>query len=122
MLTKYLIMRPELPHETREVHDWPREPGYDRIASLLEEFFPGGRFEQVSVWADFAGGTHYGALDMFVDGEGLIKNLPRNEAATAIYRRAALMGKSRLPAPPSDPEQMSFIAGPAVLFSRRIWF
>lgn len=121
MLTKYLIMRPGQSHETGEVHDWPREPGYDRIAALVRPLLDGADLEQVSVLADFGGGTRYEQLDMFVDDEGLIKNLPRNEAATLIYRRAAMMGKARIP-PPTDPESMSYIAGPAVLFSRRVWF
>lgn len=121
MKTRYLIMRPDEPHETREVHDWPREPGYDRIKALLEEWFPSGHFEQVNVLADFGGGERYEQLDMFVDDTGHLQHLPRNEAATIVYRRAALMGRARIPIP-SDPESLSWIAGPAVLFSRRVWF
>jgi len=60
-------------------------------------------------------------LDMFVDENGLMKQLPRNEVATTEYRRACLAGKTVVP-PPSDPELLNFIVGPAVLFERRVWF
>ena len=41
----------------------------------------------------------------------------RNEAATAIYRNNVL---SQVPG--KEPETLPCIVGPAVLFSRRVWF
>lgn len=116
MLTRLLIMRPDQPHETREV-DLPDDPGYDRLKSLLQQLLDGAHLERIAVLADFAGGLDYRWSDMFVDSDGLLKELPRNEAATGIYRRAALQHEPRL-----HPESLSFIAGPAILLSRRVWF
>ncbi len=119
MKTKMLIMRPDQPHETVEI-DLPEEPGYDKLSKIVEPLL-NGPLEQVSVWADFYGGTSYQPLDMFVHDCGLLEGLPRNEAATLIYRRANQMGKSSAPKV-DDPEKLSFIAGVAVLFDRRVWF
>lgn len=55
--------------------------------------------------------------DMFVDEIGLIDGLPRNEAATDIYR--SFWRKHH---PEDDPESLPHIAGPALIFSRRVWF
>ena len=46
-----------------------------------------------------------------------MKNLPRNEKATAIYRNNWLTQH-----PNTDPEMMAFIVGPAVVFSDRVWY
>jgi hypothetical protein len=54
--------------------------------------------------------------DMFVDENGHAKNLPRNEAATAIYRAYSLRQH-----PNTDPESLPFIAGTAVLFDAPVW-
>lgn len=120
MTTKALIMRPDGSCETRE-YELARAPGYDKLKEILTPLLDGAALEHVAVLADFSGGVKYGALDMFVDDTGLLKNLPRNEAATLLYRRANLMGRSAAPKA-SDPEMLSFICGPAVLFSRRVWF
>lgn len=121
MQTKVLIMRPDdQSNETRE-YDLPRAPGYEALRKIIAPILERGALEHVSVWADFGGGTKYKALDMFVDDCGLLKNLPRNEAATVIYRRANQVGKSNQPKA-DDPEDLSFICGTAILFSRRVWF
>jgi len=114
--TKLLIMRPDQPHETREV-ELPRDPGYDRLRALLDPLLDGGNLEHVSVLADFAGGLNFKPADMFVDDDGHSKGLPRNETATVIYRRNWLLRH-----PDVDPESIPFIVGPAVLFHRRVWF
>jgi hypothetical protein len=44
------------------------------------------------------------------------KGLPRNENATVIYRRNALLRQGV-----KDPETLPWIAGPAVLFERIVW-
>jgi hypothetical protein len=56
-------------------------------------------------------------LDMFVDEDSHGRERPRNEAATTIYRANALRQF-----PGTDPESLPWIAGPAVLFDRRVWF
>lgn len=96
---------------TSHMVEWPEDPGYDRIRILMEPILSGGHLEHVTV---LHGGR---AADMFVDEEGLIKGLPRNEAATKIYRNNWLTKH-----PKTDPETISFIAGNAVLFERRVWF
>jgi hypothetical protein len=56
--------------------------------------------------------------DMFVDEQGEAKNLPRNEAATTVYRNNWLTAH-----PKADPESIPYVYGDAVLFtSRQIWF
>jgi hypothetical protein len=118
--TKMLIMRPDQPHETQEC-ELPREPGYDRLRVLLRPLLDGAELEHVYVLADFNGGTSYRRCDMFVDEFGAINRLPRNEAATEIYRRAYLRARSRQQQL-IDPEQLAYIHGPAVLFDRIVWF
>lgn len=116
METKIKIIRPEMAHETRDL-DMPREPGYAALRQLLAPLLDKGPLERVAVLADFDGGDNFEPTDMFVDENGHLKSLPRNEDATAIYRRAALLRH-----PEIDPESIPFIVGPAVLFSRRVWF
>lgn len=120
MITKLLIMRPEQPHESAE-HDLPREPGYHKLKEILTPLLDGAPLEHVSVLADFNGGLDFKPADMFVvDEMGHVRAggpLPRNEAATLIYRRASLLQR-----PGTDPESLPHIVGPAVLFSRRVWF
>lgn len=115
--TKYLIMRPDEPHETCTI-EWPLDPGYSRLKKLLMPLLDGNHLEHVSVLADFDGGTDFKRADMFVDECGALNGLPRNEAATAIYRRNAL---TRAPAD-YDTEQLPAIYGPAILFARLVWF
>lgn len=123
MLTKALVMRPDETHETKEF-DLPRDPGYEKLRDIIAPLL-GNRacLEHVSVLADpsFSGSMKFKPLDMFVDDCGLLKGLPRNEAATLIYRRANFMGKTAVP-PVDDPEKLNFIVGPAILFNRRVWF
>lgn len=110
--TQYRIMRADGSHEVREV-EWPREPGYQLIKGLIVPILEAD-LEHVSVMADFDGGTNYNRADMFVDSEGMVKELPINAEATAIYYRASMLrGQLR--------DEHS-IHGTAILFSRRIWF
>lgn len=120
MKTCICIMRPDQPHESREL-DLPGKPGYAGLKDLLKPLLDGADLERVAVLADFSGGTDYQPTDMFVDEMGTLKRLPRNEAATAIYRRATMMGRSGAPKP-KDPEDLPAIYGPAILFDRRVWF
>jgi hypothetical protein len=91
--------------------EWPGEPGFDAINKLVQPLIGGGHIEHVSV-------LHEGKpRDMFVDEEGLIKGFERNERATRIYRTNWLTRH-----PDCDPETLNFIAGPAVLFTKRVWY
>lgn len=54
--------------------------------------------------------------DMFVDEMGVGRGLPRNDAATKIYRAAWLSTH-----PGTDPETLPAIYGPAVLFDTQVW-
>ena len=112
METKYTVIQPDGTEEDRVV-EWPDDPGYDRIKSIVEPVLNGGWLEHVTVL--FNGEAH----DMFVDEEGRVphKNLPRNDKATEIYRAAALSRE-----PMRHPESLPWVAGPAVIFQRRVWF
>lgn len=122
---KYRIILPQ--HKSlkdSKVHSemWPIEPGLKLIQSIVENGVFGGDWqEHVSVWSDFDGGSAFKKLDMFVKEDGLRLGLARNEVATTEYRRACQMGLTAVPAQ-KDPEVLNFIIGPAVLFSRPVWF
>jgi len=95
--------------EEREV-DWPTEPSFKAIRALLDPIFLKRPWEHVSVLIEGR------RADMFVDESGHLAGLPRNEAATALYR-ANWMTRH----PDADPESIPWIAGVAVLFERIIW-
>lgn len=124
MLTKYTIIPADSSMNMieRDV-EWPYDPGYERIAPLVEpmlhEFGGKNMMEHVSVWLtpDFNPGPEGFRTDMFVDEMGLIDGLPRNDRATRIYRANWLTQH-----PETPPEGLSYIAGPAILFHRRVWF
>jgi len=101
------IMRPGAAVETREV----AYSGFSALRPLFEELLDGGFPEHVAVLHDGK------RADMFVDGDGIAKELDRNGAATAIYRNNTLTR-----APGTDPESLPAIVGTAVLCSRRVWF
>lgn len=96
--------------------DWPREPDFAQISELVNPLIqtPGqseAYFEHVRVW-------HMGAYtSMFVDDMSALKKLPVNEAATLIYH--ANMKREN---PDADTNDWPKIHGPAVLFSRNVWF
>jgi hypothetical protein len=115
METRLLVMKPDQPNE-RRTFELPMNPSYDELVDLVKLLIGCEHFEHVSVLSDFAGGLAFKRADMFVDEMGHQKRLPRNEAATIIYRRNALMHQGV-----KDPETLSWIAGPAVLFERRVW-
>lgn len=129
MITKFRVILPEDTMEqaysldrVREV-EWPAKPGYEMINALVMPFL-GGKghlLDHASVLEDFNFGENFVPLDMFVDELGLQNRLPRNEVATTAYRRANQMGLTGAPKA-ENVEQLNFIVGPAVLFSRRVWF
>ena len=88
------------------------EPTLLEISKLLRPLLHNPPLDHVAV---LYLGQH---RDMFVDERGHLRGLPRNKAATAIYRAAAL-------ARPNPPwaEAMPCIVGTAVIFpERRVWF
>jgi hypothetical protein len=115
MKTKMLIMRPDAPNHTMEI-ELVRDPSYDTLRTLLTPIIGCQHIEHVSVLADFKGGLDFKRADMFVDEDGHAKGLAPNGNATAIYRRNALLHQGV-----KDPETLSWIAGPAVLFDRIVW-
>lgn len=119
MQTQILIMRPDEPHETRDVTlPDPGDPGFYTALRDLVESIVDAPMEHVNVFADFDGGTAFRYADMFVNecGHLLEEPLPRNEAATIIYRRNYQMHIGT-----ESPEDMPWIAGPAVLFRHQVW-
>jgi hypothetical protein len=108
--TPYWVMTVDgLRHEFKV--QWPEKPDYDTLRTLVEPLLGGFYMEHVSV-------LHEGqARDMFVDQNGRLKELRRNEAATKIYRSAELKRR-----PKTNPEALHDIRGPAVLFMRRVWW
>lgn len=121
--TRYRVVQPE----HKEIADsaicevmWGIVPAYMKLRSLVDPLV-GGWLEHVTVLSDFEGGTKFIRSDVFVHTEGHGLRLPRNEIATAIYRRATLLGRSGS-AVPLDAEELPWIAGPMVLFDRQVWF
>lgn len=106
---KITIFRPGEPAEERELPG-AGVFGYDALRALLTPLLDGGNLERVNV---LHGGIY---TDMFVDEIGLLKQLPRNEPATAIYRNNWLTQH-----PGTDPEVLPAIYGAAVLFEARVW-
>jgi hypothetical protein len=122
MKTRILIMLPGEPAETREVElpgdgKTHHKDSYAALKAIIEPI-TGYPLEHVTVLADFAGGKNFRRSDMFVNELGHVVKppLPRNEEATAIYRRNALLHQGY-----TDPEELPWIAGPAVLFEHIVW-
>lgn len=95
--------------------DLPANPGYDAlnavIRPILREDRPDAELEHVNVLFD---DRH---CDMFVDDMGILNGQYRNDVATDIYRAASMRRD-----PQQDPENMPYIAGTAIVFTRRVWF
>lgn len=111
MKCTYHIMRPGKPRETRK-HEFKNAPDYRQLKDLLTPLLDGAPLEHVYVLYEGR------RADMFVDEMGHVRNvpLPRNEEATAIYRANALKRGMA-----SDPEDLPWIAGPAILFEEIVW-
>jgi hypothetical protein len=114
MLTRYTLYPVSGPPVEATI-DWPRNPDLSRIRALVEPMLGNEPMEHVSVL--HSDRPH----DMFASEVGHLElttrdPLLRNEAATTIYRNFALTKY-----PKTNPETLSWIAGPAVLFHRIIW-
>lgn len=112
MQTEYTLYRVDGSVETF-CADLPAEPEYDELASVIATALDLEplEFEHVYILLNGEPG------DMFVHERGKLIGLPRNEAATRIYRANTLARE-----PGTDPEHLDYIVGPAIVFSRRIWF
>lgn len=95
--------------EEREA-DMRSRTSYGDLKKVLDPFFFGRHWEHVTVL--FEGRR----ADMFVDECGVLDDLPRNDAATAIYRANWLIQH-----PNADPETLPYIAGVAILFEKVVW-
>jgi hypothetical protein len=116
METRLLVMTPNFPNERRSF-ELPQRPSHDEISDLIGVLISGcERCEHFVVLADFNGGLDFKDADMFADLERVQKKLPWNENATVISRRAAMLQGAK------NPKALPWIAGPAVLFQRRVWF
>lgn len=93
-------------------------PRYYAALRRQVEAITGDPMEHVNVFTDFNGGNDFRYLDMFVNETGHLNGMRRNERATAIYRNNIMVHE---PVPPPR-ETLPWIAGPAVLFSQRVWF
>ena len=117
MKTEYSIYRAGHASPERHEIDWPDDPGYDRIKTLVEPLLGAGEpLEHVAVL--YNGERH----DMFVSEVGQLQlttrgPLPINAAATAVYRCNWLTHH-----PDTNPDDLPNIAGVAVLFHRPVWF
>ena len=101
--------------ETTHSNDLRGEPGtwYDQLHTIFDQHFgPDIEVEHVNVWYD----NHY--TDMFVDETGVLKQLPVNPKATAIYRANVLAHAVN----PPNPEEMPPIHGDAILFEKKVWY
>lgn len=104
---KITVFLPGRMEETFE-RDIPVEPEYDVLREICDRAFD-GFIEHVTVWYK----NNY--TDMFVDEEGRIKGLPRNEKATVIYHENV-----KVHCGVTDTSGMDYIAGGAVLFHEPI--
>lgn len=89
-----------------------KKPSYDELRSLVEPHLNGARLMHVRVLCPLLGQW----TDMFVDEMGALRRLPRNDAATRIFRNGHLSKR-----PDDDPESLPYIAGAAVVFLRPVW-
>jgi hypothetical protein len=112
MKTKLRLIPVEGEPEDREV-ELAETPTYGALRALVEPLLHGGDMERGRVWYQDA------YRDMLVDENGIAKDLPVNERATAIYWANTL---AHTPGPHLT-ETWAEIRGPAVLFpDRLVWF
>lgn len=116
MDTTYQIILPGDAAAPQLSVNWPRRPGYEAIKALVSPHLNLEPLEHVTVL------LRGERADMFVSELGHVPlttraPLPRNERATYLYR-SNLMRRS----PSTPPESLPWVAGPAVLFFRQVWF
>jgi len=106
-----------------------KEPGFEEIRKIFEEFIPDCDMEHVSVlfdpgYIEAKDHVYKGKpTDMFVDEIGVLKGLPANFQATQIYmantiRKYGPAYVTKLLQAGAAP----LIHGPAIVFDRQVWF
>jgi hypothetical protein len=109
----YTILHADGHKTLGQIRNFPTEPAaaFEAVRRLVAAAMgEDAHFEPVSV-------LHHGEnTEMLVDETGRVKRLRRNEAATAIYRAGRLERQK----PPFPAESLSWIAGDAVLLSKRV--
>jgi hypothetical protein len=111
ILTKYRVIPETGTFADHEIL-MAKKPVYEDLRRLIEPHLSGARLMHVRVLCP----TLRDWADMFIDDMGALKRLPRNDAATMIYRNGHLSKN-----PNDDPEKLPYIAGPAVVFLRPVW-
>jgi hypothetical protein len=119
METAYTVFYPDGRADRRTI-DWPENPTLAQLKALIDPIVEGD-LEHVAVIdpakvddAEIDPGED--RRDLFVDELSVVRDKPRNDAATAIYRANWLRGN-----PDTDPQSLPWIGGTAVLFDRIIW-
>ncbi|WP_042776361.1 hypothetical protein [Sinorhizobium fredii] len=116
----YLVLRPgQRGPEPCLAHlpDFTSPRFYNQLRAVVEAV-TGIPMEHVNVFWRYSTGERAHYMDMFVNEQGMLNRLPRNELATRIYRNNVLTHDPfRFP----TPEALPWIAGPAVLFKERVW-
>lgn len=108
-VTKYSLLTPAgLLSEHEAVLE--EHPSHAAVREIVEPHLQ-GRMERVRVRDPILGDA-----DMFVDEMAHLKQLPRNEMATKLYRERYLAEQ-----PDADPRRLPHIAGNAVVFHRPIF-
>lgn len=121
MKTGYTILRSAKPmvcdREDSSI-DWPDEPSYDTLIEFFRRALADQNawMERVRVyWPAVAGARHtFQPTDMIVDEEGMLKGLPINMSATALYVQQYIVNGFR--------GQLSPICGTAIVFHRPVFF
>jgi hypothetical protein len=99
-----------------KVVDLPEFPTRDELRRVVEPHLSGMSMHHVLVLAP-AGGLVRArdTVDLFCGETAVLRRLPVNGEATRLYRAAHLLLH-----PDDDPDGLPHIAGPAVLFLRRV--
>jgi hypothetical protein len=98
-------------------------PGPENTRKLLDalqahiEPIVGGNMEHVNVFWRFGPEGENRYLDMFVNDVGKVEGLPVNIIATVVYHNNLRVHQPELHEHYGD----DYIAGPAVLFERKVW-
>ncbi|MDB5412095.1 MAG: hypothetical protein JWR10_430, partial [Rubritepida sp.] len=110
MKVRYRVYEPGQPERSAEA-ELPPRPGLDQLKAVIMPLL--GCEQMEHVWVLWEGRQ----ADMFVDETGVLKGLPENQVASAIYRAAFLRRN-----PGANPNALPAIHGTAVLFESQVWW
>jgi hypothetical protein len=97
------------------VVDLPEFPTRDELRLVVEPYLSGMAMHHVRVLSPPRSKLSHESLDLFCGETAVLRRLPVNREATRLYRAAHLLFH-----PDDDPDALPHIAGPAVLFLRRV--